>query len=908
MPRRLRIKFRGNFSLPLDKGTFTVTGQNVGLDPRFEIAESSRIQLGSTETRWHWASKGHRGLEYEWLPDGSNTAAPGGMWLNSLGALNSASSPFVTTPTIPAGSVSVNIDVSSVGGDLYLKGIEPGARWGAWTVTLDGVTAEAWWIDPSTTLTLPMGGGSSTTASPFYVKNQNNGTLLVLTWTTPTNAARTITVNHAIGPLIPEYPFGPNTGSAPNIYDFEPTDMAALLAWGTAGNSTGVEDFGNTGPLGDAGTFGVDPDNGIKYARHRIPVGERSGISWWKEMPAGLTEAWFQYSAYIEESVWGGIHPDDACKFGAGPSEEVPWIQNESHDWSWRGHHGGKSQNNPHVFSLEEYREHSASLVTVSEVKNTAVRAGRWYVYDTYIKLNTINGGGTGNSDGIGRMWINKNLIHEFTTCRWRNSAVAVQDGHLRDILAHWVNFYQGGTGEITLPVSDMWYRIGRIRASTTEIAIPPEFVTSSLTFPTWRQGLTVGQIATISGTGGTGVIPKNAHGLHWNGFAVCDDGRVVVTASGGHNSTAEDETNGQNKSCLIDLSLDAPTWSVVHAGTGTAEAPDWNGGDLGGFYATKPYRAHYPASAGDVPIRPPCQTYYNLQYARGAHCNDGNERVLNIGLRSPRSSIGGPNSRRQVDGFKLGTFQWDLAEDDATVYPFVGNGTKWADIPPRNGQSSSSSSESNEPSTCRDYRNGKIYWGADSSIFIFNPAVSTNQWTTGITANGVTGIYNVTGSGWSTITGRGMLVDTVRDRLVIMAQIGTTGARLEWFPLTGGTVQFITITGITAGLRVPNSFINKEPGFTHDLDNDRYLLLLSSSGATATDYWYSIAIPAAGVTTTTATLLHTSAAGSGGPGRALSSFQFCDALGGVVYAQSGLTTSTAHTRPILFLPTRSSP
>jgi hypothetical protein len=908
MPRRLRIKFRGNFSLPLEKGTFTVTGQAVttsaGLDPP-ELSE--RVQLGIGETGWQWASKGHKGLEMEWT---TPTNTLGGTWLDSLGVQNGAAH-YVTTPPLPIGTASVVIDISGIGGDLYCKGIEPGSRWGpTWTVTIDGVTAVAFWLASSNAGSgVAMGAGSSSTTSPFIIKNPNRGTVLTLTWTVPINATRVITCNLAAGPLIPTYPLPANPGgTAPNIHECDLTDHATMKAFFEEGLSVWTDDF----LTHSKGSFGVDPDNGLKYARFCIATHQfanpalqnRRGLAAWRALPDGLEEGWFQYCCFFESSVWDGIHPLDACKFGGSPTEEVPWNGSNTHHFAWRPLHGGKSQANPHVFQFAELRE-SGNQADANTIKNVCIRANRWYLFDTYIKLNTIDSGtGLGNFDGEGRLYINKNLVHSVTNFRWRNSQFA-PDGHERTILAHYFNFFHGG--DDFFPVADMFYRIARLRASTQEIAVPTE-LTNALSFPAWRVGLPVEQVATIQDTSGVGVIPAMAHALHWNGLAITDDGRVIGTALGGHNSQGVGGTTGQNIAFGIDLSQDAPgPWTVLHAGTSSANSPVWDnsipGGALADFYATRPYRAYYAADTGDVQIRPPCQSYDSLQYVKGVHVNDGRERIFNIMLKSPRSALGGTHSRRQVDGFRLTDNRWDEPSLESVPFPFAGLGTKWGDIPPKNGSSSSNGNESGEPSCCRDRRNGKIYWAANHSCFIFNPLATSNHWTHGITANGTTGIYTHAGSGWNGSIERGMLVDVNRERLVFMDQTGALPGvpRIAYFPLAGGAIAFRAVSGMTAGART--NMLNLNCGFTHDLDNDRYLLLLSSSGASSIDYWWAIN-PDTGV----ATLLHQTPAGGGGPGRSCNSFQWVDALGGVVYAQGGNTAALAEEMPIKFLPTRSTP
>jgi hypothetical protein len=885
MPRRLRIKFRGLFSLPLEPGAFVTSGKAVGLVPFQDAPDvNPRVQLGKAETGWFWSSKGQRGLNSHWA---TPTNIGGGTWLDANGTQNGSVN--IVSQSVAIGATSATLNVSSIGGDIYLKGIEPGSRWGAWTVTLDGldVTATSWWMSSSTTTGISLGSGSSSITEPFIVKNQNNGSTLILTWTTPTNALRTITANQAIGPLIPDYPITTNTGSAPNVYDFEPTSQAAMEAWcppvnGTATGTSGIEGHAK-------GTYEVDATTGLKYLRCCVPAGSLTAISLFKQIEPEMSEGYFQYSIYLENSVWDGLNPAESVKL-PGPSQEMSW--SPSFEVSWRTHHGGKSAANPHVFSFEDYRYSGNNDGLPPEVIfNQAFRANRWYTVEQYIKWNTHQVDGTANSDGIARIWINDNLIYEHTAWKWSRDTFnpAYQT---KRIIGYHVNIYAGGLFDAA--IADMFYRIARLRCSTTKISLPPEFVSS---WPSWRQGLTVGTISQISGTTPRPPVHFNSGPLHWNGFAIADDGRVFNTAAGGHNS--DSSTDGQNKSCGIDLRDNAPAWTLLHAGTSAANSPDWGvdaSSPIDTLYAANPYRAHYVADTNDVRIRPPAQTYYGLHYVRGEHCNDGKERVFNVELNSPRSRLGGTNSRRQVDGFKIQEAMWDVPSVSSEPMPFAGSGTLWGDIPLK--ATTPAYNEAVEGVMCKDPRNGKIYRSNVYSMDVFNPLATSNHWTKLISGQSG-GIYTFSVLTWNGWREQAICVDTLRDRLFSIrptGAAGTTGCRIEYFPINGGAMQFITVTGITLGLRT--RVINFGNGLTHDLDNDRYVLLLSSAGVSSsvggTDSWWAV-----NPTTGVATFLFDYS--PGGFGRVQSSFGYVQPLGGIV--------ASPHVDvPMLFLPTRAAP
>jgi hypothetical protein len=896
--------------------------RHVEIDPPTPPTPSSRVNLGSSETAWNWSSKGHRGLEAEWqypatYEEVTPVNTPGGTWLDQSGNLNGTN--YFYEASLAAGSTSLTLDISAVGGDIYITGIPPGSATGVWTVTIDGeplqITStnlidgvatfpDAFWISAGSTTgnfdlgpqtlrnqspyTNPSGNGSGVTNSgiAIIIKNPNLGSSLAMSWTIGTTITRTVRMMRAIGPVIKEYPMGdPPVGAAePDIYDYEPTSIGDLEAF--VPPERGTIDFSSN----SNGSFGIDPDNNLKYVRIRIPTTNRKGISWFKEITPERDEGYFQYCLYIEDSAYDGVHPNDAVKL-PGPSQEASWLPNVW-NWSWRLHHGGKSRNNPYVFSFENYRYYGTQTggFGQSDLKNEFLRTGRWYLMDIYIKMNTHQPDGTANEDGEGRAWINRNLVYEATDIGWLKDTFHPNYVNRR-VMCMWYNIFMGGNNYF--PVADMYYRMARLRASSQPIAIPPELVTSD--FPAWRVPMTNGVLTTIPNTIPSPPASTTSAPVHWHMYAIGQTGRVYGGMGSGHNS---DSTQKGLQSVRgvhsIDLREDEPHWTTLHAGTSTtSNIPNYT--EIQAWYDSKPYRAHYPADPGGVPIRPPYQAYYGMYEALGANCNDGNDRLFFVEMKSPRGAVGGANSRRQVDGFNLAINEWDNPIDDTVVYPYTGVGTQWGDIPVKNGN------EFPEPAGCWDRRTGKFYRGAGYNLDIFDPFQPSNHWTSGITTPQSNGLFTFSGAQWNGYQGRGMCIDTLRDRIVTIQSTSATECRIEWFPLAGGALSFINVSGIVnspqAGPRVVSggveNVINFGNGLAYDEDNDRYVILLSPPLSNGRDEWYGVH-PTTGV----ATLIATMEPGSWG--RIQGAFGYVADLGCIIsipYATSN----------IVVLPTRQS-
>lgn len=77
----------------------------------------------------------------------------------------------------------------------------------------------------------------------------------------------------------------------------------------------------------------------------------------------------------------------------------------------------------------------------------------QWFLIDQYIKLNTVNADGSGNKDGILRIWVNGRLAYEKTNMRMRNwpgNPAGANNIKMNDV---WIDFYHGGTGVARSPM-----------------------------------------------------------------------------------------------------------------------------------------------------------------------------------------------------------------------------------------------------------------------------------------------------------------------------------------------------------------------------------------------------------------------------------------------------------------------
>jgi hypothetical protein len=291
--------------------------------------------------------------------------------------------------------------------------------------------------------------------------------------------------------------------------------------------------------------------------------------------------------------------------------------------------HGAVAPNNRSVYSFVDYQydaESGNGFGAIHNMGNAMLKAGQWYVIEQHIKLNT-----PGQSNGVGEVFLNGNLVWSSHNKRFRNAADTRID------MLH-VNVYHGGTKTPSHPIH---YRIAKIAVSSSYIGVPKELTPPQ---PKWRAGLKKGTLYPIAGTANLDGVWAQGNGSAmgsnvinaWNGLAA---GPTTwwSAANGGH-----DQGNGngwENKVYKIDLSADKPAWTLVHAGS--------------------PHSAVTPADHYTDGLPASRHTYYSAQYIASRH------RVMLFGAAAPYS-LGFPAPAFQggahVDGFDVSAKKWDAA------------------------------------------------------------------------------------------------------------------------------------------------------------------------------------------------------------------------------------------------------
>lgn len=552
----------------------------------------------------------------------SNWVNSGGDWFDKNGVFNGP------TPTISAlvGTSTLTLDISAINGDLLLQGLQ---GWDA--ATIDGVPVVGFWTDPTSNRAQPL---PAKYGRPSIILNPTRGKWLVLA---SSYAGQTVRIDKVAGPAIPSLPMVNTGATAPNVKKLDPTSEAAVNA--AAGGSGNVAQ-----PWAyDTSTGSI---NGLGYLRFAITPANQRGISWFI-YHTPLQEVYGRYCIYIEEDVALGM-TELGVKLPGLSGTEV----------SWRMEHGAIAPNNPNVYAALDYRYAADTGSGYGQINsfNSMFRAGRWYVIEQYAKNNTFNNG-VANSDGQGKVWINGNLVWQSSTVKWNANPASVFN------FLH-VNVYHGGLG---FPSQNIHYRIAGIAVSTSYIGPPPELANyvppatgsgsasappptstppppssppptsnppvvappttspNPTSYPAWRRPLYIGQFSAIPNTANmNGTTTSTATINAWNGLAASDN-TWYSALNGGHSDSSE------NKVMKIDLSVDAPAWTLLSAGSKPG-APD---------------ALYYPD--GSPAAR---HTYYSLQFIKARN------RVMSFGAVAVygTGNGGGP----VVDGFDLGTSKWD--------------------------------------------------------------------------------------------------------------------------------------------------------------------------------------------------------------------------------------------------------
>jgi hypothetical protein len=856
--------------------------------------DSSRVQLGQVETSYSRASTE---LRIEW-------EVAGGTWLDLNNTLNGTE--HRVTGTIPVGATSAVFNIGGIDGDLFMKGLPPGSATPGLAGSIDGVAVEGWWIGSGSADPLPLGSFSSSTTSPAFYKNRALGSTLTLTWTNPQTTSRSITINKAVGPVIPTYERDTVERLAPTLYDIEPDSFATLDAFFEDGTHYFIDPWRQV-------SYGVE-SNGLKYVRLAIPDGGNLGANGRKSLiPYGnLTEVYLQYSMLIESSAWDNINengiklpgPTDSLT-GIGPSDEL----------SWRSWHGPKSQNNRDVWGFSDYRYSASAGPGFAPIAHTnaLVRGNEWFTITQRIKLNTFDGAGDPVADGVAQEWVNDELIINDTAFIWRAKPTTfVRQWHF--------NIFHGGTA-ITL--GPMFYRIARFRASTSMIGCPAELRTDTpAAFPEWRRDKEAFVSFDIENTSASSLNVAGYGTNAWNGCAVSDDGRLFAACNGGHASDQAEPGIG-NPTLECDLTGDGPSWVKIHEGTppsrrslalGDGEVAYRDGpygsGTAGaniiGFNASRLIhgtasgggRVHYPGGEATdttaVPVPANRHSYYSSIWMPADDMHDGRERVMLMQAMALRGPNGGTSAPLQTDGFKIADRAWDHPGNYLTPPP--GDGF-WSDC-----TSGRITNSSNLTTFARDSRTGFVYCGGTGSVgtalAIFSAKTPGGAWYNNPSQlpaphTGTTWT-NSSNPGWNS---HGAFIDETRDRWVCIKNrvSGQPLLEVRYFPLNGGAMVRINISD-----NFQHVLGSSHPGITHCLDDDKYWFCIINVGVnnpTGHDQYWRID-PVTGAAELMEQLTTSTPKGP------CNGFKYIEPLGGIVHFRN-IGGGAVAAQNLRFIPTR---
>ena len=203
--------------------------------------------------------------------------------------------------------------------------------------------------------------------------------------------------------------------------------------------------------------FAYEPEwltgpNGLPVLRFASSLQNQRLISWFLHF-APQEEVYGRYCMLIEDDVADGMN-ERGVKLPGLAGGEV----------SWRMEHGPVSLASRGTYAALDYIYAADTGRGYGQIRsmNTQFKAGVWYVIEQYIKLNT-----PGESDGVGKVWINGQLAWQSDSVRYRDKATT-RINHMH------VNVYHGGMG---FPKGPMHYRIAAIAIAKAYIGPPPELI-----------------------------------------------------------------------------------------------------------------------------------------------------------------------------------------------------------------------------------------------------------------------------------------------------------------------------------------------------------------------------------------------------------------------------------------------
>lgn len=608
------------------------------------------------------------------------------------------------------------------------------------------------------------------------------------------------------------------------------------------------------GPLSDPHSFVPWSDYGIYALRVSVLPGNNYGVAayrvvspplpppydepYQRPMGAGYDELYMRFLLKIDSNVYAGMNEFGVKQTGMnGTYEQIGMINHDgsynADVWSARTEHAGKSINNPQVYRLFTYWYGYDNPITsgsgwmlVTNQYGMCLQAERTYSIEQHIRLNTFTGS-TPNPDGLLELWVDGVKVFYANNMRMRGDPIIQIES------APLLQIYHGGTGT---PTAEINYELSGVVASEVYVGPPKR------QWPAWRQGMSVGTFYEIPGTS-VAVMPIPA-GMQTpldpniiNGYQGLAAGPHTwyTFCNGGHPSV-------QNPVCAIDWYENAPAWEVLNIGIEAADLPT-------AAQCAGPPQVYYYSNGSPAAG----QSYSQNQYIHRLN------RLMKFGI-TPPPNPSGSNSRGQVDGFRL----TDLQFDPAGTWDFIPfNGQFWW----------LSMGCAKHPTTEDVYMSNCV-----QEFVVWRAATQTWQTITTIPQAIFTSNYYCF---------KGTCIDAGRNRWATcddneLLWLDISNYTWHSMPIVDAGGQFATNYNYTGG-------INTEAfGFTHDTDNDRYIISFRNSTIYAMN-------PTTGAVTLLGTLPTVPI--NGWNNRAW----YFEQLGGILFCPS--TASNCY-----FLPTRADP
>ena len=503
-----------------------------------------------------------------------------------------------------------------------------------------------------------------------------------------------------------------------------------------------------------------------------------------------------------------------------GLENQTGFPNDQSEIVSWRMWHTAPSLTNPDLFGWNDYFYNAETTGFPTQYSRIPMLKANRW----YCVEQRLELNTAGQANGYGAVWLNGHLAWEYTNARFRNLASTVMK-------TFFMNVYHGGTG---FPTGEMHYRVARLAVSTNYIGLPPELAPPASDWPAWRRNLTVGQFydmpagTQLTNLGGGFGDANNIIG--YQGLAQVGGTSWYTCGNAGHPLS-------WNYVLKIDFSADAPAWSVAFSGTASPPSAATCAGPPQLYY----YADNRPVGS---------QTYSNIHWIPTLN------KIFKFGC-TPPPNPSGSNSTGMVSAFRLADNDWDLQNSPAYAFVPFASPFYWLDM-----------ASARHPTT------NDVYIGnALQQVAIWRAATQT--WT---------GPFYPTGQTDEMWAWRCTCMDGGRNRWVTCYS-----NKIYWMDTTNNTVGNRAISDPTGTFATDLAALcphgTEEPyGFTHDTDNDRYIVSCRAGAIWALN-------PVSGAATKLGTL---PGAFNGFNNRAW----YFEDLGGVVFC-------FAANAPMKFLPTR---